>query len=122
MVDRQWKERVLEEGQVAGQVRHLIEIREDAQVERRQIVEFQIAIRDPDDAAAAIIFGADAGSDPLVGNAAVEFDEMAVAAAAIARRRAGQDRQSVGEGKGVCVRVSVVGRGSCKKKNIKENM
>src|SRR3546814_15168552 len=90
MVDRQWKERVLEEGQVAGQVRHLIEIRESAQVERRQIVEFQIAIRAPDDAAAAIIFGADAGSDPLVGNAAVEFDEMAVAAAAIARRRAVQ--------------------------------
>src|SRR3546814_1635674 len=59
-------------------------------VERRQIVEFQIAIRAPDDAAAAIIFGADAGSDPLVGNAAVEFYEMAVDAAAIARARAVQ--------------------------------
>src|SRR3546814_13319896 len=83
----------------------LVEVREDAQVERCQIVEFQVAVGAPDDGAAAVVLGADAGPEPLVEDAAVELDEVAVAAAAAPRRRAvqqvefgnaGADRHFVG--------------------------
>src|SRR3546814_7309508 len=51
IVDRQAQARVLEERQVVRQFRHLVEVREDAQVERCQIVAFQVAVGAPDDGA-----------------------------------------------------------------------
>ena len=69
-------------------------------------MEGQVAVGTADDAAAAVIFGADPCADALVKDAAVEFDQIAVAAAAIAGRRsvqqiefgdAGPDQHAVGQ-------------------------
>src|SRR3546814_16193551 len=57
IVDRQPQPRIFEEGQVAGDLWHLAEVGEEAQVEGRERVEGQIAVRAADDAAAAVIFG-----------------------------------------------------------------
>src|SRR3546814_14416058 len=101
-----WSSDVCSSDLVVGQLRHLVEIGKEAHVERRKVVEFQIAVRAADDAAAAVIFGADPRAEALVEKAAVELDEVTIGAAAAARRRsvqqvelgdAGTDTYSVGQ-------------------------
>src|SRR3546814_6514480 len=41
IVDRQAQARSFQEGQIVGQLRHLVEIGEEAQIERRTVVEFR---------------------------------------------------------------------------------
>src|SRR3546814_20025012 len=85
-----WSSDVCSSDLVVGQLRHLVEIGKEAHVECRKVVEFQIAVRAADDAAAAVIFGADPRAEALVEKADVELDEVTSGAAATARSRSVQ--------------------------------